>query len=170
MSNSQYKPASFFMTIGEKPKSVQAVHEQMKAHSVPRVKVGKEFHYHLERGIAAAHLGSQLNKNKAAEEIAKMEEIGIDPENIIYKTKLAQLKKIELQCDQLKTELEKTQEKLADREEVRAYWVRIYSDIISMIRTWKESETAKNPNMRVHIKGLSDGLIASMKDVLESNK
>jgi len=157
----KYQPTSWFMA--KAGKTQEAVWAQFKTHGVPMKKVGRLNHYHVERGLAAMELGKQLDKRNAAAELASMEAAGVDKENIVYKMKVAQLRKVELQCDQLRTELDKTRESLADVDEIANRYTRLLSDMAQRLSTWRESAIAKRPKLRKDIDECHAMLTASME-------
>jgi len=134
------------------------------------LKADRNKQYDKAKALTAILEGQSLDKSKTEREIQKMQAAGVDEHSIVYKQKLAAYRRAVLQGDILETQRDEARKLLADRADVKNYWVRIYSDMITRIKTWKESETAKRPKLRVPIAGVSDGLIACMKDVLESHK
>jgi hypothetical protein len=157
----EYRPTGWF--AGKAGKTAQAVREQFKMHGVPKRKVGCTNHYHVPRGLSAMELGEQLDKRNAAAEIAEMEKRGIDPDNIVYRTKLAQLHKIDLQCDQLRTELDVIRGNLANVDEIANRYTRLLADMAQRLSTWRESTIAKRPKLRKEIEGCYRQLQASLE-------
>lgn len=147
-------------------KSVGKFARQMQRHGVRKTKGGQ---YNAEKALGAAALGAALDKRNTEKQVAEMESRGVDPGNIVYQAKKAQLRKIILQGDILQTECDNLRGKLGDRRELADFWVNIYADMVTALNTWREGEIAKHPQHREYVEGIAGRLQDLMNDVIKTH-
>lgn len=147
-------------------KTVYAFSKQMRGHGVRKTKGGR---YNAEKALGAAALGAALDKRNTEKQVAEMESRGVDPGNIVYQAKKAQLRKIILQGDILQTECDNLRGRLGDRRELADMWIKIYADMVTALNTWREGEIAKRPDQRAYVEGIAGRLQDLMNDVIKTH-
>ena len=100
---------------------------------------------------------------------SKLEEMVAEDESLTAQKTKKQIEKLAVEIERLRDERDVVRGKLADVDEVTNFWTRIYSDMIITVKTWRESETAKNPKLRKEIHAIADSLQTAMTDVLREH-
>ena len=120
-------------------KSAQAVIKQMRRHNVKSVKN----RYNIEKALAAMALGASLDKRNTEKELKQMEAKGVDPDNIIYKSKLAQYRKVVLQGDMLEHERDKMRSEVVPKKQYRDGMLQLQNILLRLWDIWMETIAAK---------------------------
>ena len=101
--------------------------------------------YNTAQAIDLLAMGLQSDKAKQEQIIADMERRGVDPSNIIYQSKRAQIRRIILHGDLLEIERDKARGSLVDVRQAADLVKRRDDELTSRLITLRDSEIAKHP-------------------------